>query len=532
MKFKHLSRENRRSPLSADDNQNIYQQSEKIETPFSLKLSENIRTVENIFADCSDVVHQLYRYGPDMKHTALIIYCETLVQDLKLNYLKSALQDLVTHEVGPAETITPEEVINFFDKQGVSSQSATIIEMFDQKVKDILDGRVVVLFNDWNKGLSFDALSISTRAVSEPINEPSVRGPHDSTIENMKNNIGMIRLRLKTPDFKIETLTTGEKTNTEVAFGYLKGAVNPETLQEFKQRIKCIKKEEILESSYIEELIEDSTYSPFPQYRFTERPDVCVAALLDGKIIIMVSGTPAVMICPGLFAEFFNISEDYYQRTIYSSLLRLLRIGAFLLALTLPAAYIAVSTFHPELVPTVLLLAVIDTREGIPFPAFVEALIMEFTFEILREAGIRLPRAVGSAVSIVGALVVGQAAIEAKIASPMMVIVVAMTGIASFAFPQYSMGIAVRVLRFPLMILAASLGGLGLMIGFLLIFLHLTCLRSLGQPYLAPLAPARPKQLQDVFIRAPLKILLRSPRNRNRHKNPKIIKSADSEQEG
>jgi len=532
MKFKRLNRKYDQSSISADDHQKIYQQSDKNETPFSPNLSENIQIVEKIFVNCSDVVHQLYRYGPDLRHTALIIYCETLVQELKLNYLKSALQDLVTHEVGPADKITPEEVINFFGKQGVSAQTAKIIERFDQKVHDILDGHVVVLFNDWNKGLSFDALSISTRSVSEPINEPSVRGPHDSTIENMKNNIGMIRMRLKTADFKIEKLKTGKKTNTEVAFGYIQGAVNPETLEEFKERIKKIKNEEILETSYIEELIEDSTYSPFPQYRYTERPDVCAAALLEGKIIVMVSGTPAVMICPGLFAEFFSISEDYYQRTVYSSLIRLLRIGAFFLALTLPSIYIAVSTFHPELIPTVLLLAVIDTREGIPFPALVEAISMEVTFEILREAGIRLPRAVGSAVSIVGALVVGQAAIQAKIASPMMVIVVAMTGIASFAFPQYSMGIAVRVLRFPLMLLASSIGMLGLMIGFLLIFLHLTCLRSLGQPYLASITPTDPIQLRDVIIRAPLKMLLRSPRNRYKHKNPEFVKSVDSEQEG
>jgi hypothetical protein len=324
----------------------------------------------------------------------------------------------------------------------------------------------------------------------------------------------MLRSRLKDSRFKLEAFTTGSTTKTEVTFGYLEGAVNPETLDEFKRRIESIKDLEILETSFIEELIEDATYSPFPQYRYTERPDIAVPALLDGKIIIMVSGTPSILICPGLFVEFFSSSEDYYERTIYSTLIRLIRLAAFFMALTLPSIYIALSTFHPELIPTVLLLAILDTREGIPFPAFFEALLMEFFFELLREAGIRLPRPVGSAVSIVGALVIGQAAIQAKISSPIMVIVVALTGIASFSLPQYSLGIALRMLRFPLMALAATLGGFGLMIGYLLILLHLTTLRSLGQPYLTSLAPLYPVQLRDVLIRAPLKILLRSPRTR------------------
>jgi len=222
--------------------------------------------------------------------------------------------------------------------------------------------------------------------------------------------------------------------------------------------------------------------------------------------------------------EFFSTPEDFYQRTLHASLIRQLRIGAFIFALTLPSIYIAFSTFHPELLPTVLLLAILDTREGIPFPAFIEAFIMEFFFELLREAGIRLPKPVGSAVSIVGALVIGQAAIQARIASPIMVIVVAATGIASFAIPQYNLAITLRILRFPLMICAAALGGFGLMIGFLLTLLHLTCLRSLGQPYLSALAPLDVRQLRDVFVRFPLKLLFRAPRNRHSHQRVSKLK--------
>jgi spore germination protein len=225
-----------------------------------------------------------------------------------------------------------------------------------------------------------------------------------------------------------------------------------------------------------------------------------------------------MLICPGNFVEFFMTSEDYYYRTIFSSLIRLIRVAAFIIALMLPSTYIALSTFHSELIPTVLLLAILNTREGIPFPAVIEALIMEFFFELLREAGIRLPRPIGSAVSIVGALVIGQAAIQSQITSPVMVIVVALTGIASFALPQYNMAIAIRILRFPLMIMAATFGGLGIMVGFILIYLHLTTLTSLGQPYLTSIAPLDIKRLRDAIIVLPRRVLLHTPRNRHLHK--------------
>lgn len=502
---------------STGDKQNMT--NNEIMDPLSINLNDNQQRIEEVFAHCADIVFHPYRYGPELAHQALVVYCETIVQDKKLNYLKSALQDLVTHEVGSATMIKPEEVIDFFGRQGVSAKSAQLVDQFGKVVQNILDGHVTIFFNKWNKVLSFDAMSVETRQVSESITEAVVKGPHDSTIENLKKNLGLLRARLKTPQFKIESFEAGNKTKTDVAFGYVEGAVDPETLAEFKERISWAKKEEILETSYIEELIEDSTYSPFPQFRYTERPDVAVGSLLDGKIVVLVSGTPSVLICPGLFVELFQSSEDYYERTVYSTLIRLIRMFTFFFALSLPSIYIALSTFHTELIPSILLAAILNAREEIPFPTFVEALIMEFLFEILREAGIRLPKPIGPAVSIVGALIIGEAAITAKIASPIMVIVVALTGIASFSLPQYNLAFALRVIRFPLMVLAATLGMFGLMCGFQLILLHLICLRSLGQPYLAPLAPLRIKNLRDVIIRAPLKILLRSPRNQHLHKS-------------
>lgn len=480
--------------------------------PISDRLEDNLSQLEAIFAKNADIVFRHWSYGPDLRHTACSVYYETLMQGEIINYMKASLQDLVTHEVGPGSTITPEEVISFFEQDGVSEKKADLLDDLQQAVSQISAGNIVIFFNQWNKALIYQSLTMESRPISEPANESVIQGPRESTVENLQKNLGLLRVRLNTPKFKTVSLTGGGETRTRIIYGYVEGAADPEMLEEFEKKIQKISETEILETSYIEQLIEESTWSPFPQFRYTERPDTAVAAMLDGKIAVLVQGTGSIMLCPGLFTEFFQSSEDYYQRTVYSSMIRFLRMIAFVLALTLPSIYIALSTFHSELIPTVLLLAVIDTREGIPLPAFFEALVMEFFFELLREAGVRLPKPVGSAVSIVGALVVGEAAINAGIASPIMVIIVALTGIASFSIPQYNIAIALRILRFPLMLSASIMGGFGIMIVFLLILLHLCKLRTLGQPYLTPFAPLRTSGLRDVIIRAPLKTLLQFPR--------------------
>ncbi|WP_337100412.1 spore germination protein [Paenibacillus sp. YIM B09110] len=480
--------------------------------PISDQLEDNLSQLEEIFAKNADIVFRHWSYGPELQHTACSVYYETLMQGEIINYMKSSLQDLVAHEVGPGTTVTPEDVISFFEHDGVSEKKADVLEDLNQAVDQITAGNIVIFFNQWNKALIYQSLTMESRPITEPVNESVVLGPRESTVENLQKNIGLLRVRLNTPKFKTVSLSGGGETRTRVIYGYVEGAADPEMLKEFENRISHISQVEILETSYIEQMIEESTWSPFPQHRYTERPDTAVAALLDGKIAVLVQGTGSILLCPGLFTEFFQSSEDYYQRTVYSTMIRFLRMIAFVLALTLPSVYIALSTFHPELIPTVLLLAVIDTREGIPLPAFFEALIMEFFFELLREAGLRLPKPIGSTVSIVGALVVGDAAISAGIASPIMVIIVALTGIASFTIPQYNIAIALRILRFPLMVSASLMGGFGILIAFLLILLHLCKLRSLGQPYLTPVAPFRISELRDVIIRAPLKTLLQNPR--------------------
>lgn len=481
--------------------------------PISKQLDENVSKIRSVIGESTDFIMREWSYGPNLGYRAVSFYFETLMQSSE-NYMKRTLQDLVDHKVGPGMDSTIEDLVKFFMHDGVSQKKAVLLDHIDQAVKDIIDGHMVIFLDQWDKALSYDAFSVETRQVTEPVNESVVQGPRESTVESLEKNMGLLRIRLKTPSFKMVKASGGGKTNTDIVYAYLSDVVDSELLKEFERRFEAVKQMEVLETSYIEQILEDSTFSPFPQHQYTERPDVVTAALLRGKIAVLVQGSSGVLLCPGMFTDFFQSSEDYYQRTVISSLIRFLRVFAFIIALMLPSIYISLTTYHTELVPTVLLLAVINSREGIPLPAFFEALLMGFFFELLREAGVRLPRPVGSAVSIVGALIIGDAAISAGIASPIMVIIVALTGIASFAIPQYGIAIALRILQFPMMIAAALLGGFGVMIMLILILLHLTKLRSLGQPYLSPLAPLKFSLLRDVFIRAPIRILQRGLRTR------------------
>lgn len=475
-------------------------------------LPVNLQWITAAFEDCDDVVVDEWRFGPDLDASGVSVYCRSFVEDGTNQYVKMTLRDIA--QLGSADDLRPDRIAAYFEQRGVSSQPYLLLGERKELQDKILEGYVVVLIESWDRAIAYAAASVPKRQVTEPIEEPSVKGPREGTIEHMESNLALLRQRVKSPQLKVKFLIAGGEMRTRIAYLYLDHIVNRDILDEFRSRIKGIEQYEVPDTSYIEDWIEDSTLSPFPQYRYTQRTDSAAAALLDGKILVLAENSPMVMIAPGVLVDFLGTSEDYYTRTTIATLIRLLRLFAMLIALLLPSIYIALSTFHPELIPTVLLLAILDTREGIPFPAFIEALIMEISFELLREAGIRLPRQVGPAVSIVGALVIGQAAIMAKIASPIMVIVVALTGIASFTIPHYEMGAAIRIVRFPLMIASGLLGGFGIMIVSLLLLLHLTCLQSLGLPYLSSLAPLKLRNLRDVLVRISLKSMMRSPRNR------------------
>ena len=285
---------------------------------------------------------------------------------------------------------------------------------------------------------------------------------------------------------------------------YISDLAKQEIVDEIRRRLNAIQIDGILESGYTEELIKDNRYSIFPTFLNSEKPDSVAAGLLEGKAAILVDGTPFVLTAPALFAEFFQASEDYYHQFYISTFVRIFRYIAFVFSIIVPSLYIALATFHQEMVPTPLLISMISEREGVPFPTTIEVFAMEVVFEILREAGIRMPRVIGSAVSIVGALVLGQAAVDAGLISAMIVIIVSITAISSFAIPNYSMGNAARLLRFILMFITSIFGLFGIFMSTIGLLLELCRLKSIGVPYMSPFAPKAKFASKDTILRFPL----------------------------
>lgn len=396
--------------------------------------------------------------------------------------------------------------LEFLKEHIITNHGVTNVDNFHSIYSSLLSGDTLILIDKNTEAFVASTRKWKERAVEEPTTQVVVRGPKEGFTENIAVNVALIRRRIKDQNLWLETTQIGKVTKTSVSIMYLNQVAEEKIIKEVRQRLEKIEADSILESGYIEEFIQDSSYSPFPTVFNTERPDVIAAGILEGRVAILIDGTPFVLLVPALFSHFLQAAEDYYNRSDYG-LIRMLRIICLGIALLAPSIYIALTTFHQETIPTVLLISLAAQREGVPFPAFLEALLMEFTFEILREAGIRMPRMVGQALSIVGALVIGQAAVEAGFISAAMVIVVAITAISSFVVPGYSIAISVRILRFGMMILAATFGFYGITLGLLAILLHLTSLKSFTVPYMTNFGPFQLKKQRDVILRLPQKDL-------------------------
>lgn len=389
-----------------------------------------------------------------------------------------------------------------------------LLHSWNDTMYALLSGDAVIMVDGCAGSVIINLRGGEQRDVSEPTTEVNIRGPRDSFTETIGTNVSLIRRRLKSPNLWLETMTIGDVSKTVVSILYLKGSADDAHVEELRSRLKDIRIDAVLDSGIIEQLVEDETYTPFPTVYNTERPDIVTGNLLEGRIAVLVDGTPNVLILPTTFSHFFKSAEDYYQRADFAMFMRIIRYFSFLILILLPSAYIAVTTHHQEMIPTPLAINLLAQREGVPFPVLFEAFLMEVAFEIIREAGTRMPRAIGQAVSIVGAIVIGQAAVDAGVVTAMMVIIVAFTGIASFTMPGFTLSTSSRIIRFPMMIAAATFGFYGVIMGVILMVAHLVSLRSFGVPYLSPLAPFGLKGQKDTLIRAPIKTGKTRPHSR------------------
>lgn len=473
-------------------------------------LEDNIAHVKETLGNSADLAIRVIQIGPENNVRVGVFYTDGMVDIAALqNLLDSLMNKMKPNDIEPSDNTTISTAIR---KHAVTVGEVEEVTDYNTLITNILSGHAALWIENEPHAISVNIPGHEKRGVEEPQSATLIKGPRDGFTETLGTNTALLRRRIRSSDFWLESKEIGTVTKTRVIIAYIKGIANEGVIREVHQRLDKIDIDGILETGYIEELIQDETYTPFPTIYSTERPDAVAGKLLEGRVAILVDGSPFVIVVPSLIVEFFQASEDYYQRADIATLLRFLRFFCFFIALLAPSFYIAVLTYHQEMLPTTLLISIAAQREGVPFPAFFEALIMEITFEILREAGVRMPRAVGQAMSIVGALVLGQAAVEAGIVSNAMVIVVSITAIANFCFPSINLATSVRMIRFGMMCLAAAFGLIGILFGIILLCIHLCTLRSFGVPYTTPAAPFILQDQKDVFFRLPLWSMFSRPR--------------------
>ncbi len=478
-----------------NDNYRQYQDPLKPEDqPILSNYLDNVSRLKEELGNSTDIA---YREFTISNHKGMTVYIDGLANN-------NMISDFFIESITKGVFDDQKDSFQILEEKTVGLGNIKVVTNWNQVFDGILSGNTLFFLEGYNKAIDVETKGWDKRSITEPSTQLSIQGPKDSFIETLRVNTALIRRRIKSPNLWLETIKLGTASQTDVGIMYLKGVANEKIIKEVKERLKRINIDGLIGSQYIEQLIEDQTWTPFPTSYHSERPDVIASQILEGRIAIIMDGSPFVITVPAIFVQFFQAPDDYYARFDISTSLRLLRIMSFLIALIAPAIYIAGTTFHQEMIPTTLAIAVAAQRENVPFPAFVEAVIMEVTFEILREAGLRLPRAVGQAVSIVGALVIGQAAVQAGLVSPVMVIVVSITAIANFSTPVFGMAVAARLMRFVMMFLSSILGFYGIMLGLMFMSLHLCSLRSFGIPYMMPLAPFSLRNQQDVFIRFPI----------------------------
>ncbi|CAH1056919.1 spore germination protein [Paenibacillus pseudetheri] len=479
-------------------------QQQPLSTVFTQDYEADLAVIRMALGGNSDVHFREFSVK-GIQARAALVYVEGMQDEELIN--QQVLQNLMF----AGEMQASEEIYTYMKQNMLPLAQLSDARDLNHLQESVLFGYTALIVEGMREMLLVGFPHGAVRAITEPTSEALLRGPRIGFTEVLSENTSMLRRQGLNKNLEMKKVEVGSEIKKNLVIAYMKNIVNPDLLQEVKDRISKIDMDFILESGYVEQLIEDDYLSPFQQTQNTERPDRVIASLLEGRIAILLDGTPFALIVPVTFSMLLQSPEDYYERWFPGTLLRVLRFCAAFLALLAPALYISFISFHPGLIPTQLAISIIEARQGVPFPALIEVLILEISIEILREAGIRLPKPIGPAMGIVGGLIIGDAAVQAGIVSPFLVIVVAVTAISSFSIPMYSTGITLRILRFAGMLFAAVLGMYGTILFFLLICSHLTRLSSFGVPYITPISPFRVSDWKDLFVRAPLSIMKQRP---------------------
>lgn len=467
-------------------------------TKVSHILEDNKIAIKNILNNFSDLIIREVKITNNPKFGAMLVYINNMIQTGLIE--ESIIEKLTSKR----EEYTYNPGTKEYSKYLFGIRDEDVHIDMSKVIDSILSGKLILFIDGLDEAMVIDINKPPARSIEEPQVETVIRGPREGFTESMTTNITLIRKKIKSTNLKTQTFKMGWETKTDITIAYLSNIANPKIVSEVRERLNKIDVDAVISANYIKEYIEDDPLGTFPTVFSTERPDVVATKILEGRIAVIVDGTPLVITVPSLFIEFLITNEDYYLKFVPGTINRWIRYLSFILTITLPGTYLAITTFHQEVIPTPLLITFIKARSKVPYSALLECFLMLLMYEILREAGVRMPRAVGQAMSVVGALVLGQAAVEAGIVSTPMVIVVSTTAICSFSIPATDMYAAITAPRFIFMILGGTFGLLGLTCGIIILFMILISKRSFGVPYMAPLAPFISEEFPDLLMRRPI----------------------------
>lgn len=485
-------------------------------TPVSKNLSDNIAHMEELFCVCADIKKKQMNLGKDKDVACYLTFIEVAV-----DMGNSTLGELLKY----MRSASREEIHAALEQNALGISDATFFETIEETGDGLLAGEAILFVDGFDKALKIPDDGYPNMGVSEADSEKVIRGSNEGFTDSVKQNAALIRKRIRSPKVKVKQLKAGVRSKTNVYLVYVEDLVYPKLLKEIEKRMEGFEIDGVLDSGVIEQLTEEKWYSPFPQFQTTERPDRAAMSILEGRVVLLSDNSPTGLILPTDYNSFIRTSDDYYNRWEIATFERILRYIASFFAMTLPGLYLAVTNFHTQILPTTLLLSFADARKGVPFPAVIEVLIMEISFELLREAGVRLPGAMGNTIGIVGGLIIGQAAVEANLVSPIVVIVISFTALCSFAIPNEEFATAFRVLKFFFIAVCAWLGFFGMLLGLFAVLIHLAGLKSFGIPYLMPFVGADLNNYEDerdTLLRQPLYKLTKRPIYAKRRERTKL----------
>lgn len=485
-------------------------------------LNKNIELLKHIFEKTDDVVYREVLVGKGST-PAVIVYISNIADTKYIsdNIVKLLLNNSNIHIEHTRVSL------NSIKDRLLSASDVEDSKNYNELLYSLLSGDSLLFLQNSDHALIISSKGIKTRETGEASTERTLRGPQESFVEKVEYNIGLVRMRIRNPNLAVEFYKVGNLTQTKVVLMYLKDMQKIGTAEEIRNRIKKIDTNSITASAQIEQLIEDHKWSLFPQTMATDRPDKISGSIIEGRVAVIVDGTPFALIAPVTLSMFLNSTDDYFERAIVTSMIRFLRYISFFSASTLPALFLAVIAFHPGMLPTSLVLYLTNTRIGLPFPIFVEIILMQFTLEILVESAVRLPKPIGPTISIVGGLVIGQAVVQAGLVSPLVVIIVSFTAVSTFTLPIYTFALSNRAIRIPMILASATLGLYGVVMMWLFILIHMASIKSFGVRYLEDFSPYSLAKLKDTIFKVPEAYMSASPQYLQNKNSKKLQNNGD-----